>query len=82
MDKTTTFKCHFQKFTVEPQTYIIYSTKQIIFRVGGYINKYFRFFSTFQKITIGGFVNQLIKNSVLFDKEPMIANICYIVLHK
>ena len=32
---------------------IFFSTKQIIFRV--------IFFSTFRKITVGGFVNQLIK---------------------
>ena len=45
----------------EPQKYIIFSTKQIIFRVGGYKKNLEFFFSTFRKITVGGFVNQLIK---------------------
>ena len=54
----------------EPQKYIIFSTKQIIFRVGGE-KKILEFFfsSSFWKITVGGFVNQLIKNSGLVPVE-------------
>ena len=49
----------------EPQKNIIFLTKQIKFRVGGLNKKKleinFIFFPAFQKITVGGFVNQLIK---------------------
>ena len=65
MDRAITFNSVTLKNTqTEPQKYIIFSTKQIIFRVGQ-LNKRncleINFFSTFRKITVGGFVNQLIK---------------------
>ena len=46
--------------------YFFFSTKQLILRVGGqnkifFLEIKFYFFPTFRKITVGGFVNQLIK---------------------
>ena len=62
MDRTITSNSVTLKNTqTEPQKYY-FSTKQIIFRVAGLNKKIILdLFSTFRIITVGGFVNQLVK---------------------
>ena len=58
MDRTITFNSVTLKITQrELQKYIIFAKKQLRFRY----NKTLELFSTFRKVTVGGFVNQLIK---------------------
>ena len=55
--------------------YFFFSTKQIIFRVGGQNIKIileFFFSSTFRKITVGEFVNQLIQKNLALVTNSLI----------
>ena len=69
MDETITFnrlsdsECHSQKTQTEPQKYIILfnETNTCLESVDKKIENKLYFFSSFQEITVGGFVNQLIK---------------------
>ena len=73
--------------------FFFFSTKQIILRVGGQNIKInlkikFLFFPSVRKITVGGFVNQLIKkiwpNSVkllIFDNlQPCVIHVNYYII--